>query len=262
LRWRAPRWLRKRGPGVSHPSDRVRRIMSSRNRMYPTAAQEVVLRGHRGHARFVYNLGLEQRSWWQPGRRSISFADQCRELTAARAEHRWLADGSSVVQQQALKDLAQAFANFFQRQSTSGIRPFGGRVMKAASGWLASHSPSRSSTAGGPASTFRRPEGSGSGCPAPLPREPRPAESNATTRAAGMSPSRAHNRRSHVARLERQSDWIVEWPWRWPPRMAIYSRRRSRAWDSGVGCGSSSDDLLVRSAARTGAYGPGSRSAG
>jgi putative transposase len=72
----------------------------------------------------VYNLGLEQRSWWRPGRRSINFAHQCRELTAARAEHRWLAEGSSVVQQQALKDLAQAFANFFQHPEHFGYPTF------------------------------------------------------------------------------------------------------------------------------------------
>jgi putative transposase len=41
-------------------------------------------------------------------------ADQCRELTSVRAVHPWLAEGSSVVQQQALKDLAQAFTNFLQ----------------------------------------------------------------------------------------------------------------------------------------------------
>jgi putative transposase len=88
--------------------------MSHRYRLYPTAAQEAALRRHCGRARFVYNLGLEQRSWWRPGHRSIGFAEQCRELSAARAEHLWLAEGSAVVQQQALRDLAQAFANFFE----------------------------------------------------------------------------------------------------------------------------------------------------
>ena len=102
-------------------------LMSHRYRMYPTVVQEAVLRGHCAHARFVYNLGLEQRSWWQPGRRSIHFVDQCRELTAARAENPWLAEGSSVVQQQALKDLTQAFVNFFDIHSISGIRPSEGR---------------------------------------------------------------------------------------------------------------------------------------
>jgi len=92
--------------------------------MYPTVVQEAVLRGHCAHARFVYNLGLEQRSWWQPGRRSIHFVDQCRELTAARAENPWLAEGSSVVQQQALKDLTQAFVNFFEHPQHFGYPTF------------------------------------------------------------------------------------------------------------------------------------------
>ena len=98
--------------------------MSHRYRMYPTVVQEAVLRGHCAHARFVYNLGLEQRSWWQPGRRSIHFVDQCRELTAARAENPWLAEGSSVVQQQALKDLTQAFVNFFEHPQHFGYPTF------------------------------------------------------------------------------------------------------------------------------------------
>jgi putative transposase len=98
--------------------------MSHRYRLYPTVAQEAVLRGHCGHARFIYNLGLEQRSWWRPGRRSIQFAEQCRQLTAARAEWSWLAEGSAVVQQQALRDLAQAFTNFLERPEHFGHPTF------------------------------------------------------------------------------------------------------------------------------------------
>jgi putative transposase len=98
--------------------------MSHRYRMYPTAAQEVVLLRHCGHARLVYNVGLEQRSWWKPGGRSIGFAEQCRELTAVRAEHPWLAEGSAVVQQQALRDLAQAFTNFFEHSEHFGHPTF------------------------------------------------------------------------------------------------------------------------------------------
>ena len=42
------------------------------------------------------------------------YLEQCRQLTAARAEHPWLADGSQMVQQQALRDFAQAMANYFR----------------------------------------------------------------------------------------------------------------------------------------------------
>ena len=41
------------------------------------------------------------------------FAGRCRQLTRARADNPWLADGSVIVQQQALRDHAQAMARFF-----------------------------------------------------------------------------------------------------------------------------------------------------
>ncbi|MFE3453158.1 RNA-guided endonuclease InsQ/TnpB family protein [Nonomuraea sp. NPDC059194] len=86
----------------------------SRYRLQPTPAQEAVLLEHCGHARFVWNLAVEQHAHWAPGRKSApGFAGQCRQLTEARAAHPWLAAGSVTVQQQALKDFAQAMANFF-----------------------------------------------------------------------------------------------------------------------------------------------------
>ncbi|MGW4664343.1 RNA-guided endonuclease InsQ/TnpB family protein [Streptosporangium sandarakinum] len=86
----------------------------SRYRLQPTPAQEAVLAEHCRHARYVWNLAVEQRSFWWPGRGGApGFAEQCRQLTEARAAHPWLAKGSIIVQQQALKDFAQAMANFF-----------------------------------------------------------------------------------------------------------------------------------------------------
>ncbi|URM98074.1 transposase [Actinomadura madurae] len=86
----------------------------SRYRLCPTPVQEAGLLEHCGHARFVWNLAVEQHAWWTPRRGPApSFAAQCRQLTEARAAFRWLAGGSVIVQQQALKDFAQAMANFF-----------------------------------------------------------------------------------------------------------------------------------------------------
>jgi putative transposase len=58
-------------------------------------------------------LAVEQQQHWQPGRRAPCYNEQCAQLTAARAEHDWLAAGSQTVQQQALRDFAQAMRNFF-----------------------------------------------------------------------------------------------------------------------------------------------------
>ena len=86
----------------------------SRYRLEPTPAQETILRQHCAHARYVWNLAVEQQSWWRPGRASApGYCAQAAQLTEARAEQRWLASGSQMVQQQALRDFAQAMANFF-----------------------------------------------------------------------------------------------------------------------------------------------------
>jgi putative transposase len=58
-------------------------------------------------------LAVEQQQHWQPGRRAPGYNEQCAQLTAARGEHDWLAAGSQTVQQQALRDFAQAMRNFF-----------------------------------------------------------------------------------------------------------------------------------------------------
>jgi putative transposase len=86
----------------------------SRYRLIPTPEQGRVLTQHCAHARYVWNLAREQCSWWRPGRRGApGYAAQCRQLTEARAENGWLAGGSQMVQQQALRDFAQAMANYF-----------------------------------------------------------------------------------------------------------------------------------------------------
>jgi putative transposase len=68
---------------------------------------------HCRHARFVWNLAVEQQQHWQPGRRAPGYNEQCVQLTEVRAEYGWLAAGSQTVQQQALRDFAQAMRNFF-----------------------------------------------------------------------------------------------------------------------------------------------------
>jgi putative transposase len=86
----------------------------SRYRLYPTPAQETALLKHCAHARFVWNLAVEQRSWWRPGGKPTpGLVDQCRQLTEARATFPWLAEGSVIVQQQALRDFHAAWANWY-----------------------------------------------------------------------------------------------------------------------------------------------------
>lgn len=96
--------------------------MSVKQRAYPeTGTQTDVLNLHFSHARFVYNLALEQRKLNDRTHREhgvrVNVVTQSRELTEARTEFDWLREGSTVVQQGALRDLDRAFANFFAKRA-------------------------------------------------------------------------------------------------------------------------------------------------
>lgn len=86
----------------------------TRYRMYPTDAQQESLLTHCAHARYVWNLAVEQQSWWTRYKGAApSSAERYRQLTEARAASDWLRSGSVNVQQQALRDFDQAQARFF-----------------------------------------------------------------------------------------------------------------------------------------------------
>ena len=121
----------------------------SRFRLYPTAAQKAALLEQCGHARYVWNLALEQWSMWTRDKGPTpSFVEQCRQLTGARAAFGWLRAGSQTVQQQALRDFDQAVKNYYScthRRPTwrkagrhEGFRIVGGqasRIMKVNRKW-------------------------------------------------------------------------------------------------------------------------------
>jgi transposase len=92
-----------------------------RNRLYPAAAQVGVLLRDCEDARFVWNLAVEQQSWWWPGRGvAPGSAERQRQLAQARAAEPWLAEGSSSVQQQALRDFDRAMAAFWRPDNPAG----------------------------------------------------------------------------------------------------------------------------------------------
>ena len=107
---------------------------------------------------------------WHPGRKDApGYLEQCRQLTAARAEHPWLAAGSQTVQQQALRDFAQAMAAFFDPANPAGRpswrkagRDEGFRIVgRRGRQWEVRRVPVRSARSGCP-----RPGGCGSAGPA------------------------------------------------------------------------------------------------
>ncbi|WP_432894635.1 RNA-guided endonuclease InsQ/TnpB family protein [Kribbella sp. CA-245084] len=100
-----------------HPKLSVQSVwvcVVSRYRLAPTPAQRSGLLEHCRHSRYVWNLGLEQRLMWRYGPPSApGYVAQAAQLTEARAVEAWLRAGSQTVQQQALRDLDQAWRNFY-----------------------------------------------------------------------------------------------------------------------------------------------------
>lgn len=73
-----------------------------------TAERALVAEWHR--CRFLWNDAVEQ----ERSGAKVSFGALCKRLTAGRAEHAWLREGSQVAQQQALRTFAQAFDHSFK----------------------------------------------------------------------------------------------------------------------------------------------------
>ena len=92
-----------------------------RFRLNPTTDQEAGLLAHCRDARFVWNIGLEQMNWYRPEwGPTPNYNTQSGQLTEARREFGWLSAGSQTVQQQALKDLRQAFVNWWKNPAHFG----------------------------------------------------------------------------------------------------------------------------------------------
>lgn len=83
-------------------------------RAYPTEVQDEVLTGWGHTVRALWNLALEQRVYlWAQRRYTLRSAEQCKQLTAARAELDWLGELPAQAGQQVLRSLDLAYDNFW-----------------------------------------------------------------------------------------------------------------------------------------------------
>lgn len=85
----------------------------SRYRLYPSAEQEQQFLLYCSHARYIWNVAVEQLGHSTRARRMPGPAEQSRQLTEARHEHDWLRDVPTVIGQQALRDFRQACTNWW-----------------------------------------------------------------------------------------------------------------------------------------------------
>ena len=92
----------------------VKANMGRRYRAHPTEDQGQVLTewGHTGRA--LWNVALEQRVYlWEQRRYTLRSAEQCKHLTAARADMEWMAGFPANAGQQILRNLDRAYDNFW-----------------------------------------------------------------------------------------------------------------------------------------------------
>ncbi|MDA8080829.1 MAG: helix-turn-helix domain-containing protein, partial [Actinomycetota bacterium] len=88
--------------------------MSHRYRLYPTDIQSQGLSGHCSDARYVWNLALEQANLYNPAWGPTPGPTSRQKQLAEARKNSWLGQGSSSVQQQALRDFEKALKNWWQ----------------------------------------------------------------------------------------------------------------------------------------------------
>ncbi len=92
-----------------------------RYRLYPTDEQSERLASWGHTCRWLYNTALEQRQFaWQQRKTTLGVTAQCVFLTQARKELDWVADLPAQSGQQVLRQLDQAYRNWWDPQHPAG----------------------------------------------------------------------------------------------------------------------------------------------
>jgi putative transposase len=104
----------------------VKANTARRYRLYPGQGQAERLALWSHTCRAVWNTALAQRIWaYRSARRvTVRAVDQCAELTEARREYEWLRDLPAQCAQQVLRQLDQAYDNFWNPEHPAGFPQF------------------------------------------------------------------------------------------------------------------------------------------
>ena len=96
-------------------------------RIYPNKEQEDIINKTIGSCRFVFNHYLAKRKYaYENYKISLNYNSNANDLKWLKNEYPWLKEVDSISLQQTLKDLDQAYKNFFRRvkQGESGFPKF------------------------------------------------------------------------------------------------------------------------------------------
>ena len=95
-------------------------------RMYPTEEQEELLLQEVGNQRFIWNYFLDlSNTKYESIKENMSYSEMSAMLPFLKEEMEFLKNGNSQALQQTLKDLEQAFKNFYRRLKITKIEKAG-----------------------------------------------------------------------------------------------------------------------------------------
>ncbi|WP_417500971.1 RNA-guided endonuclease InsQ/TnpB family protein [Marinobacter sp.] len=98
----------------------MKRLQAFKYELRPDGQQQRLMRRFAGSCRFVFNKALAlQKERYEQGEKKLSYAGLCKELTQWKLDSAttWLADTPSQALQQSLKNLDQAYTNFFAKRA-------------------------------------------------------------------------------------------------------------------------------------------------
>lgn len=91
------------------------RLRAVKLRIYPNKAKQIALTRNIGCCRWVYNYFLEKRiKYYEKTGETLSYSDCSKKLTKLKRRYLWLRDADAQSLQQSLKDMDQAYQNFFK----------------------------------------------------------------------------------------------------------------------------------------------------
>lgn len=94
-------------------------------RLYPNSTQTVLIDKTFGCCRFLYNRLLDLRKTaYEAEKNTVNFAECSRQIPLLKEEYPWLKEVDSTALQSAVRELDNAYKNFFRR-AKQGVKPFG-----------------------------------------------------------------------------------------------------------------------------------------
>jgi putative transposase len=102
------------------------KLLAYKHRLYPSKGQKILLEKHFGSCRFIYNHFLQKKiAYYKETKKTIGWVDLANSLVELKKEHEWLDEIGSQSLQATIRNLDNAYTNFFR--SNMGFPKFKSR---------------------------------------------------------------------------------------------------------------------------------------